>query len=84
MLCNFQANLLGVLAWGRVVCARDVSFFYEEGQSEDFMGGGGAHIFSRTLKGASRFFSFLKKVCNIRNQSASCTNEPLFISLSNT
>ena len=57
------------------------------GGSENFMGG--AHFFLN-LKGGSHFFPefnikyFLKKVCSIRNQSASCTTEPLFVSLSNT
>ena len=69
--------------------------FYEEwGLSKDFMGdwggGGEAHFFSEPKKDGSHFFQslilniFLKKVCNIRNQSASCTTEPLFVSLSNT
>ena len=48
--------------------------FYEEGGSEDFMGGG-AHFFPNLKRGGgSRFFFqsltlhvFLKKVCNIRN-----------------
>ena len=83
MLCNFQANLFGVLAWGRVVCVRDVSFFMRRGGLKILWGGGGAHFFPNLKRGVT-FFSFLKKVCNIRNQSASCTNEPLFVSLSNT
>ena len=51
---------------------------------------GGGTFFSEPKKGGSRFFQslilniFFKKVCNIRNQSASCTTEPLFVSLSNT
>ena len=58
--------------------------------SEDFMGGGGT-FFSDSKKRVLRFFFqslilniFLEKVCNIKNQSASCTAEPLFVSLSNT
>ena len=59
------------------------------GGSEDFMGGGGT-FFSEPKKGGHVFFQnlilniFLKKVCNIRNQSASCATEPLLVSLSNT
>ena len=52
---------------------------------------GGDTFFSEPKKGGSRVFPefnikyfFLKKVCNIRNQSVSCTTEPLFVSLSNT
>ena len=58
------------------------------GGSEDFIGGG--TFFSEPKKGGHVFFQslilniFLKKVCNIRNQSVSCTTEPLFVSLSNT
>ena len=60
---------------------------YEEGGSEDFMGG--AHFFPNLKGGGHVFFQslilniFLKKECNIRNQSASRTTEPLFVSLSN-
>ena len=52
--------------------------------------GGGGHIFPNLKRGVTFFFQslilniFLKKVCNTRNQSASCTVEPLFVSLSNT
>ena len=52
--------------------------------------GGGGHIFSQPKRDHFFFFQslilnlFLKKECNIRNQSASCTTEPLFVSLSNT
>ena len=52
--------------------------------------GGGGHIFSDPKKGCHVIFPefnikyFFKKVCSIRNQSASCTTEPLFVSLSNT
>ena len=50
---------------------------------------GGAHFFPNLKRGVIFFPEFnikyfLKKVCNIRNQSASCTTEPLFVSLSNT
>ena len=85
-LLNLQFSLLDIFA------IRDIPFFYEEGRSEDFMGGGGGggHIFfSEPKKGDHVFFQnlilniFLRKVCNIRNQSASCTTEPLFVSLSN-
>ena len=41
---------------------------------------GGGHVFFQSLI----LNIFLKKICNIRNQSASCTTEPLFVSLSNT
>ena len=46
---------------------------------------GGAHFFPN-LKGGSRFIPEfnIKYLCNIRNQSVSCTTEPLFVSLSNT
>ena len=53
------------------------------------MGGWGT-FFPSLKRGGHVFFQslilniFLKKVCNIRNQSASCTTEPLFVSLSNT
>ena len=52
--------------------------------------GGGAHFFPNLKRGDHVFFQnlilniFLKKVCNIRNLSACCTTEPLFVSLSNT
>ena len=65
--------------------------FYEEGGSEDFMGRGphffpnlkrgGGHVFFQSL--ISNIF-FKKRYANIRNQSISCTTEPLFFSLSNT
>ena len=52
---------------------------------------GGAHFFPNLKRKGHVFFQslilnifFKKKVCNIRNQSASCTTEPLFVSLSNT
>ena len=53
------------------------------------MGGGGT-FFPNLKRGGHVFFQslilniFKKKVCNIRNQSARCTTEPLFVSLSNT
>ena len=43
--------------------------------------GGGSHFFPEFN---IEYIYIFKKVCNIRNQSASCTTEPLFISLSNT
>ena len=52
--------------------------------SKDFMGGG--TFFSDPKKEGHVFFFqslilnvFFKKVCSIRNQSASCTTEPLFV-----
>ena len=81
-----------------VYLLRDVSFFMRrgggggggEGRSEEFIGGG-VTFFSEPKKGGSRFFPefnikyfFLKRYAIIRNQSASCTTEPLFVSLSNT
>ena len=52
--------------------------------------GEGGTFFPNLKRGVTFFFQslilniFLKKVCNTRNQSASCTVEPLFVSLSNT
>ena len=75
-----------------VYLLRDVSFFMRRGggRSEEFIGGG-VTFFSEPKKGESRFFPefnikyfFLKRYAIIRNQSASCTTEPLFVSLSNT
>ena len=69
---------------------RDVSFFKRRGEGSLKILLGGGHIFSEPKKGDHIFFQslisniFLKRVCNISNQSASCTTEPLFVSLSNT
>ena len=59
------------------------------GGASRFYGGGGAHFFPNLKLGITFFSEFnikylFKKECNIRNQSASCTTEPLFVSLSNT
>ena len=65
-----------------------IIFYRRGGGSEDFMGG--AHFFPNLKRGGHVFIQnlilniFLKKVCNIRNQSASCATEPLLVSLSNT
>ena len=70
---------------------RDVSFFKRRGggESEDFIGGEGT-FFLNLKRGDHIFFPefnikyFFKKGMQISNQSASCTTEPLFVSLSNT
>ena len=61
------------------------------GGSEDFIGGAYFFLNLKRGGGGSRFFPefnieyFFKKGNSIiRNQSASCTTEPLFVSLSNT
>ena len=75
---------------GTFACEGKGRIIFDE---EGLCGGGrGAHFFSNLKRKGSHFFPefnieyiyIFKKVCNIRNQSASCTTEPLFISLSNT
>ena len=73
----------------RTVWTKGRIIFYEEGGGGLKILWGGPQFFPNLKRGGHVFFQsllniFLKKVCNIRNQSASCTTEPLFVSLSNT